>query len=167
MAATGQLTFDWATAQIELLSDLRNQYALRYVYVEFYNVIDPDTIVAVPTIGRATAAMYYSGLATDACGDYLRIPISSFVKVSTDSVNFPGGNKLTVISVTDGLEGVHGKPFSHTGISKVIGGALVVAPEPGDPTRDIVYDRFYYPTVSHAIKPEGQQLTISRSLIFN
>ena len=92
--------------------------------------------------------------------------MAAYRKYISDPLIYTLPNAISLNAITDGVAGFHGKPFLHTAISKVYGGALVAAPDPNDPSQDIVYDRFYFSTIEHAIKLDGQQITVSRSLVF-
>ena len=166
MAATGQLTYDWSAVQIGMISDPRNPYSLNYVYVEFSNVAEAGDTVVVPSMSRANASDYYAGLALDPCNDYLRLPVLAYRKYISNPLLFSRPNAIAISTVTGGVTGFHGKPFSHTAISKIYGMALVAAPNPDDPSHDIVYDRAYFSAIEHAVKLNGPQITVSRSLVF-
>lgn len=165
MAIINQQMYEWGTPEIELLADQSLAYALRYLYVEFENVEDPDAEVAVDeTIDRAAGRSYFESLS--GARDYLRIPVATITKYSTDEDLFPHGNALLVVGLAENGVGVNGLPFNDTAISKIIGGAFVAAPVPADPTRDLVFRRWIYSGSDQVVKASVAPLNVNARLQF-
>lgn len=153
--------YDWATAVTQLLAG-NIEYRLSTMYFEFRNMDDPDDAVSAPSYDRGDGISYYEGLADSDDTDYLRVPLTSaIVTVGTetgDAQNFPNGNVVTAYAQTSGAVGVHGKTFSDAVNSKVFGGALVSAPEPGDSSQDLVISRFYLAESKQIVKLATNQI---------
>lgn len=155
------LMFDWATIVAELLRGAPDgkPYKIGGAYLEYDN--NGGAPVSPPTFDRSGGIDYYLSLASSATRDYLRVPLTAADFESTDATVFPGGNKLTFFARTDGVVGVHGKPFSNAVSSRVIGAALVTYPDFGDATQDLVFSRFYWSDTSNQIvKATGSQIGI-------
>lgn len=153
-------TYDAVTIMCKLLQgapDGKN-YRLAAMYIEFEN--NSGAEVTPPTYDRSGAAEYYSSLGTDPVRDYLRVPIVNTALESSDTDNYPDGNKLTLFAQTTGSEGVHGKPFSHTVQSRVYGAALVAVPDEDDHSQDIVHSRVYFDAENQRIKEAGSQISV-------
>lgn len=154
--------FGWATIVGELLrgSPDGKPYNIGAILIEFEN--NGGAPVTPPTFTRSGGKTYYDGLSSDPNRDYLRVPVSNISLTSTDTVKFPGGNKVTFFAQTEGIAGVHGKTFSDSVQSRVYGGALVATPEFSDQTLDIVHSRFYFTVAANQlVKQAGSQLSLT------
>lgn len=134
---------EWGAIVGRLLLREGPKYAISGMYVEFANSAVP---VAVPAHDReaASGVAYYNSLATDPARDYLRVQLISGVLNASDATLYPNGNEPTFFAMTAGVEGVHGKPFSDSADSRVVGAALVAMPDEADATQDLVLSRFYF-----------------------
>lgn len=153
--------YDWATATGELLRNApdRKNYHLGAMYLEFEN--NSGAAVVAPSFTRSGGISYYNDLISHATIDYLRVPLTAVTLTSTDSTKFPGGNRITAFAQTQGVTGVHGKPFNATQQSRVFGMALVVTPEFSDATQDLVFSRYYFDdTDDQLIKLVGSQIGV-------
>lgn len=162
--APNEVLFSWATVAGQLLSGAPNgrDYSLSMLYVEFSNA---GGAVTPPTFDRTGGRSYYDNLAASSTVDYLRVPIIGRVLSSTDSFNFPDGNMLTIYGQTQGVVGVNGKPFTDGAGSRVYGCALVAAPEPNDPTQDLVFSRAYKTGSAQLVKLPTSQIGIDWQLL--
>lgn len=138
-----KVMYDWATIVASLLLGQGDNYQIGGMYLEFENVADPDDVVDPPDFGRDGGIVYYNSLADSDARDYLRVPLVGRTLESTDTVNFPGGNRAIFFAASNSDTGVHGTPFSDAYNSKLIGGALVAFVDPDDATRDLVLSRAY------------------------
>lgn len=153
------ILFDWASIVGNLLRNAPNlkPYFIGGMYIEFEN--NGGAPVSIPTFDRSGGIGYYNDLLTSPNRDYLRVPLTAHTFDSTDEDLFPGGNALVFFARTEGIEGVHGKPFSDAVSSRVYGGALVSFPDFADPTQDLVFSRTYFDdTDEQLIKLAGSQL---------
>lgn len=150
----------WATIVGTLLLEGRINYRIGAMYIEFANVASPGDTVAAPTFDRtpASAISYYNGLSTSSNKDYLRVPITAGILDTTDVANCPTGDTPSWFAMTQGVEGVHGKPFSNVNNSTVYGAALVATVDEADPTQDLVFSRFYLPTNQQLLKLATSQI---------
>jgi hypothetical protein len=144
--------YDWASIASRMLAEGSTNYRIAGMYLEFKNVADPDDAVAAPAFTRAGGIGYYNGLASSPNVDYLRVPLISAVRSSSDADLFPDGNVMTYFAQSQGVVGVHGKTFSDSVNSKIYGGALVAIPEKADRTRDLVFSRFYFDADEQQVK---------------
>jgi hypothetical protein len=161
--------YNWATVMGKLLIDGLPHWRIQYLYLEFENVANPTTPVTLPTFGRTPADgwPYYQGLSTSTNRDFLRLPVLVRQLTSDDTSKYPQGNIATFLAQSAGLEGFHGKPFNDTVNSKVFGAALVVSPEPLDPTQDLVFSRAYFPASQQMVKTASSQIGVEWSLRFD
>jgi hypothetical protein len=148
--ARNRLMADWAVVACSMFGDGNANYRLRGFYVEFANLDDPDDTVSVPVddaIDATEGQSYYEGLSSSPNHDFLRVPISvspeKFLESDATSWGVPF-NGLRFQASTDGVVGVHGKPFDLGHNSKIYGLALVAAPDWEDRTLDRVYAKVYY-----------------------
>lgn len=152
--------YQWASIVGYMLSGSpdRRRYNLAAMYIEYEN--NGGAPVAPPTNDdRAYGRDYYDSLLTSGTRDYLRVPLTAAVLDSTDLVHYPDGNRITCFAQTEGLVGVHGKPFSDVQQSRVFGGALVSTPQFSDATQDMIFSRFYYTDVAkQLVKLLGSQV---------
>jgi len=161
--------YNWATVMGKLLTEGLTQWRVQYLYLEFENVANPTTPVTLPTFGRTPADgwPYYQGLSTSTNRDFLRLPVLVRQLTSDDTSKYPQGNIATFLAQSAGLEGFHGKPFNDTVNSKVFGAALVVSPDPLDPTQDLVFSRAYFPASQQMVKTASSQIGVEWSLRFD
>ena len=160
------VVYDWAEAVSRLLSDRTDgkNYAINGMYLEFENNLGNQ--VTPPTYDRSGAASYYSSLATHPTVDYLRVPIVASGLDTTDPTNYPTANRITFFAMTQGTQGVHGKPFDDVNQSRVFGGALVCVPDWNDPTQDIIFSRTYVTGNDQLVKTSGKEITAKWEVTF-
>lgn len=158
-----QLQYGWGAIAAECIGRGNRDYRVNTMYIEYENVLDPETEIAVPTYGREEGQEYYQDLALSATRDFLRVPLTVEPSISiepgyedsfTDGLT---GNVLTFFSQSQGTTGVHGKAYSSEAISKVFGVALVATPEFADPTRDLILARAYFTGSAQAVKLPSSQ----------
>ena len=126
-------------------------------YLEFVNG-DPIT---PPDIYPADSLAYYDQLATTSDRDYLRVPILSHtVKQGTD-----GQSILSLIIVSDGETGVHGKPFSASSRSRIYGLALLASQS--NERTDMLFARHYYGPNEQLEKCADAGVMLSFDLFFS
>ena len=119
------LTDKYTTVVANLLAG-NVAYMPNYLYVEFTN-----STVSVPE--DTSSSDYYESL-TDPVG-YLRIPITIKPTVSPD-------NKVTYTVLANTTTSANGVTFGAN--STIYGVALISAPNPNDPSDDIVFAREYF-----------------------
>jgi hypothetical protein len=128
---------------------------LDMAYLEFVN----GPSVEPPDIHPAESTGYYDRLNSTSDRDYLRCPIlSHVVKQDTD-----GRGILTLVIVSDGETGVHGKPFSAGAGSRVYG--LALAASQTNRRGDLLFARHYYDRSDQVEKPEHGGIMLSFDLI--
>ena len=161
---SNQVQYTWGhIAAMTIGRGLRN-YRVSAMYMEFANVADPVDAVAVPSsFGREEDMDYYADLALSPDHDYLRVPLAQDPMVSIEAgyeAYFPEGtgNKLTFFALSQGTQGVHGKTFSDSVNSKLVGLALVATPVWADRTQDIVFARTYFDVADQALKEASHQI---------
>lgn len=147
--------YDWAAMGVKLFAGGDARYRIAGMYLEYANAVAP---VPVPSVTRAGGIAYYNSLGGTPDNDYLRVPLTAFTVDSSDAELFPQGNRMTFFAMTQGVVGVHGKPFSDVANSTVIGGALVAIPDVGDRTKDLVFARFYLPVDAQQAKLATSQI---------
>jgi len=160
------LVYDWAESVSRLMSgrtDGKN-YEINGMYLEFENNLGNP--VTPPTYDRSGAAAYYSSLSTHTTIDYLRVPIVAVGLTTTDSSKYPTANKITFFAMTQGTQGVHGKPFNDSNQSRVFGGALVCVPDWNDASQDIIFSRTYVASSDQLIKSAGKEITAKWEVTF-
>lgn len=153
------ILYEWGSIVGNLLLGKGLPYRIGGMYIEFENTASPDDPVAVPSFDRGpnSGIDYYNDLGLSSDRDYLRVPLIAGILNSTDATNFPKGNAPTFFAQTQGITGVHGKPFSDANNSKVFGGALVAFLDQADATQDLVLARFYKdPSEQQAKLPTSQ-----------
>ena len=126
-------------------------------YLEF--AVGSGSVIPTPEINPANSLAYYAGLAAFPDRDYLRCPILSHILGTTSS----GRPKLTVLIVSDGEVGIHGKPFS---AGSRVYGLAVAAARSNKEQEDIIFGRHYYATTELIEKPSqgGVMLSFDLSL---
>lgn len=145
-------------------------YALSHIYVEFENVAAPGDPAAAAAIDPAeTSPAYYRGLA--APRDYLRAPILGPVEldVAPGFGHLPPalGNRALLRAYASGAAGANGVPFGAAHNSTICGLAVVAAVGgEGDPTRDLLFARAYYPAAAQRIPPDGAPLLVTYQTVF-
>jgi hypothetical protein len=154
------ILYEWGAIVAPLLLRQGLNYGIGGMYLEFENVADPASVVALPAVSRdaSQGIGYYNGLASSPDRDYLRVPLTVGLLDKTDPIKFPNGNVATFFAQTSGVQGVHGKPFSDANNSKVYGGALVAFVDKDDFTRDLVYARSYLAAGDQQVKLPTSQI---------
>ncbi len=152
--------YEWGAILSQLLLRRGLNYGIGGMYLEFENTGSPGDPVTAPTFTRDAdeGVNYYNGLYLSADRDYLRVPIISGQLSSSDTPNYPIGNRATFFAQSSGVEGVHGKPFSAADNSTCFGGALVAFVDEADPTRDLVLSRFYLEEAKQQVKLDNSQI---------
>lgn len=156
--------YDAASAITRQLADGGTAYKVNSVYIEYQNVADPEAPITPPAIDPAAGVSYYDGLAASPDTDYLRVPLISAVRSSTDESKYPDGNVATFFARTQGVVGVHGKAFSDVANSKVYGLAVAAVPDPLDRTRDLVIGRLYLAADKQQVKLATGQIGVEYPL---
>lgn len=154
----------WAVIMAKLLSNETNIGVPNRFYIEFFNITEPEDPTTTPTFEVDDGIDYYVDLASDPCIDFVRAPVDYIKPFISDPTLFSKPNAITVFTSTTETEGIHGKPFTSGAISKIIGGAIVHAPD-DDYTNDIVLCRFYLDSEDQPVRPSGQPFAVSKSLI--
>lgn len=155
------IMFDAATLLAELLRGAPDGkvYQLGALYILFEN--NGGAPVSPPSFGRDGGKSFFDGLSTDPNQDYLRVALTAITMDSTDTGDYPRGNRLTVFAQTEGVTGTHGKTFSDAVQSRIFGGAVVATPVFADQTQDLVYARFDFASADEQlIKLAGSQIGI-------
>ncbi len=155
-----QILFDAAVIQAAMARD-----ALVTMYIEFEN--GDGSPVSIPSsIERDEGRSYYDAMASDPNRDYIRVPVVATAIDSTDTSDYPAGNRVSFIAQTVDGDGVHGNTFSSANNSRVYGGALVATPDPDDPTEDRIFVRFYYEAAQQYLRTGNEQITVTHRLVF-
>lgn len=131
----------------------QSQYKIGAMYFEFVNTtsssLTPPDFDQTYDSGQA----YYNGL--DGSGrDFIRVPIVVNPTLATSNDAGYANNLVKFYGQITTATGNFGTAFSQTANSKVVGAALVATPTTQF-ADDIVYARFYYPTID--AKLDGHQ----------
>lgn len=168
---SNQIQDQWMNVVAKLLSGLSN-YRIQAMYLEFENVVDPDSPVTTPTFSRDEGIEYYEELAFSSSRDFLRVALnqSPLLGIETgyeDSfVAGESGNKLTYFSLSSGVAGIHGKEFSNDANSKIFGVALVATPQFNDRTQDLIFARTYFEADEQIVKEVSHQVGVTWDIAF-
>lgn len=162
------ILYEWGAILGNLLTRKGLNYGIAAVYVEFANVATPGDVVAAPSFDRgpASGVDYYNSLVDSADTDYLRVPLIATSLASSDLTKYPKGNEPAFFAQTTGVVGVHGKTFSDAVNSVVFGAALIAAVDDNDPTRDLVFSRFYTDPDRQIAKLPNNQVGIEWKIAF-
>lgn len=127
---------------------------LDIAYLEFVN----GPAVTPPEFDPTESAAYFDRLDSTPDRDYLRCSILSH------SLK-PLGDKtvLSLLIVSDGDDGIHGKPFSATAGSRIYGVTLAASQANG--RRDLLFARHYYEPTDQLEKSEIGNIMISLDLV--
>ena len=128
---------------------------LDVAYVEFSN----GAIIPPADVPPHTLRTYFDSLASTSGQDYLRIPIMSHSLGETQD----GRMQLTLIVATDGMAGVHGKPFSSAVGSLVY--AVTFASSQMNDRDDIFVARHHYIKPEQLAKPDSGAVMLTASLL--
>jgi hypothetical protein len=146
-------------------------YHISTMYMEFVNLAAPGDPVVIPTFDRSGGTDYYDSLSASADADFLRVPLQIAATLSSSDEDVYAHNKVTLMGVSEGTQGFHGKTFGSSANSVVRGAALVAAPDQTDQSRDLVFSRVYAGGVSgwaEAIEKEaGTQIAVTWTIRFN
>lgn len=160
-----QLQVEWGQIAARCIGRGDRDYRISAMYVEFENVAAPGDPVTAPSYAATEGRDYYEDLAMSSDRDFLRIPLSLSpgISVATGYADyFPNeadaGNMATFFAQTQGVAGVHGKPFTEAANSTIFGLALVAAPLFTDRTKDLVMARTYLP-VDEQVPKQGLRQT--------
>lgn len=127
---------------------------LDIAYLEYVN----GAAVTLPDIDPVDSNDYFDRLGSTADRDYLRCPILSHTLKSQN-----GKTVLSLLIVSDGDRGVHGKPFSATAGSRIYGVAL--AASQSNKRDDLLFARHYYQPEDQAEKSEIGNIMLSIDLV--
>ena len=175
-AQRNQLQYDWGTIAAQTIGLGKAEYRVRAMYIEYHNVANVNDVVTPPTYARDVGISYYTGLSAVSNRDYLRVPLAltPTTTIGEDYSNYFSnpdlGNVLRFFAQTQGVVGVHGRPFAAENNSKIIGAALVATPDFQDPTKDLVFSRTYLstsPTNKQLLKPTGGQIGLTWEVLFS
>lgn len=126
---------------------------LDIAYLEYVN----GPAVTPPDIDPADSD-YYDRLDSTSDRDYLRCSI-----LSHTLKNQNGKSVLSLLIVSDGDSGVHGKPFSATAGSRIYG--LALAASQSGKRDDILFARHYYQPEDQPEKSEIGNMMLSIDLV--
>jgi hypothetical protein len=150
----------------------RLNYHISALYIEFENVVNPATAVAVAPFARDLGINYYNSLTDSSVRDFLRIPLT-IEPAGSVSAGYEAYlpvdqqlNKLTFFAQTSGTTGVFGKTFSHTVNSKIFAAALVAAPQYEDRTKDVIFARTTFASANQVTKEASSQIGITWDIAF-
>jgi hypothetical protein len=166
-----QIQDQWMNIMAQMLMG-QNNFRIQAMYLEFENVADPDDPVTVPTFDESEGTDYYEELAFSSTRDFLRVPLTQkpLLGIETGYENSfvagASGNKLTYFSMSQGTQGVHGKPYSDAANSKVFGLALVATPLFSDRTQDLVFARTYFGVSEQVVKEASHQIGATWDIVF-
>ena len=144
---------------------LTGDWKLGTLYFEFKNLPDPDDPITPPAFDRSDGIAYYNGLASSPDTDFLRIPITVPPAFSASSESYLN-NQVTFFALSEGATGFFGKTFSEAVNSAVYGGALIISPDPGDQSQDVVFSRTYS-GIDKILKEAGFQIGVTWAIRFN
>jgi hypothetical protein len=144
------------------------------MYVEFENQTDPEEPITVTDFERTLGLEYYASLAETPNRDFLRVPLrlEPAITVASGSLGeivlaaAEQGNQLTFFAQTSGVQGVHGRAFSHTLNSKVYAAALVATPYFNDQSRDVIFARTNFAIGDQVGKEASSQIGITWDISF-
>lgn len=158
---------DYAYIQARLLRGDTN-YKLAVAYLEFQNVDSPGDPADEVAFDFSDGVEYYTGLSGSADRDYIRAPLTVSEPTIEDGMSaiFPKGNQILTYAASNGIVGVHGKPFTEDDNSVICGVAIVATPDKNDPTQDLIYARWSAAEEDQWAKVDGQKITIEWSLPF-
>ena len=163
--------YTWGFLVAKALGQRDPRYGINAFYLEFENVASPSDTVSVPSFNLQDDRTYYDGLASSPTRDYVRaaLDINPLIDIAPGYEAYfpPGqGNRVTIVGQTYGDAGVHMKAFDSTFNSKVCGVALVAAPVWGDLTQDVLFSRYYWPTMQQQIVGVTGQFGLRYPIIF-
>lgn len=117
------------------------EYAPTTMYMEFST--DPDDPVEPPDFDRGPGSgiEYYNGLEASEDKDFLRLALTVNPLVNSSNDELYAGNQVTYFAISEGSVGRWGKAFVNG--CAVFGAAIVAAPDPDDPSKDVVFSRVY------------------------
>lgn len=150
----------------------RLNYNISALYIEFENVANSATPIAVAPFERDLGIGYYNSLSASSTRDFLRIPLT-LEPAGSVSAGYEAYlpieqqlNKLTFFVQTAGTAGVFGKTFSHTVNSKIYAAALVAAPKYDDRARDVIFARTIFTADNQVTKEASSQIGITWDVAF-
>lgn len=157
---------EWGAIVGNALRTGDSKYRISHMYLEYQNVASPGDPADIPSFDReaGNGVAYFNSLSLSADRDYLRIPLTATQFVSSDETEFPEGNVAIFFAMSQGMLGVHGKPYSDVVNSTLAGGALVAGIDDSDHTRDLVLSRFYLPVDEQQVKLATSQLGLEWEL---
>ena len=163
----------WGYIAAKTVGQGRREFRIQGMYIEFENVTNPGDQVTPPSFSPSDGVEYYNGLSSHATRDYLRVPLlqEPVIEIVPGYENdFDAdageGNRAVFYAMTSGTTGVHGKSFSSSSNSTVIGAALVATPDWNDPTKDVLFARTYYATGNQPLKSATHQIGVTWELDF-
>jgi hypothetical protein len=168
LATPNTLLYTWGYIASRAIGIGDARYKVALAYLEFENNEDP---VSVPSFNREDGLQYYMDLSSVPARDYLRVPI----RPHPDIVIAPGfedylqpeqGNCCVFYAQSQGGVGVHGRPFSDSVNSKVVGIALAAGPVANDPSQDVLFARSYYAPENQVPKVPSGQIGVQYPITF-
>jgi len=156
---------EWATIVAKLLTAGDARYRIAGMYLEFENVANPGDPVAVDPLTRQRNVDYYNALAGSSDRDYLRVSLTANQLLSEGEGL--RDNQILFFARSQGLQGVHGKPFSAADRSVVFGASLVAFVDATDATRDLICSSFYFDIGSQVPKLSTSQIGLEWELTLN
>jgi hypothetical protein len=166
-----QIQYDWGYIAAQCIGKGNTKYKINAMFIEFENVADEADPVSIPAFDRGEGLDYYDDLINSGTRDYLRVPLRMSPEISIEAgfENYFAegeGNALTFFAQTTGVEGVHGKTFSHAVNSKICGCALVATPVFADRTQDRIFSRTYLAVEDQTVKQVSSQSGIEGGISF-
>lgn len=155
----------WGAAMAPLMLTGDRTRVVATLYLEFVNVVSPDTPASIPTFDRDRTLAYYDDLAYSSDRDYLRV-VAQATRLVSSGGDLPEGNGCLWIAKSSGSAGVHGKPCGAAANSKLVGGALAASPSWVDPTQDVLISASYLPEDGQLIYLQPAQWTLDWQIEF-
>lgn len=156
---------DYACITARLLRGDIN-YRLSMAYIEFQNVASPGDPADEIVFDFSDGVEYFTGLEDSPNRDYIRAPLTVSEPSIEDGMEdvFPNGNKILAYATSNGIVGVHGKPFTEAANSVVCAVAIVATPNKDDPTQDLIYARWSAAEAAQWPKVDDKKITIEWEL---
>jgi hypothetical protein len=157
--STNLVVYEWASIVGNLLNGTGLNYRIGGMYLEFDNDGSP---VTPPSFDRTRNVGYYNDLTGNR--DYLRVGLTSALLTSSDATLFPGGNKCTFFSRSQGTQGVHSTAFSNAAGSIIFGASLVAYVDDTDSTQDLILSSMYFDSGDQQEKLSTSQIGLEWEL---
>lgn len=161
---TNLILFEGADALARCLVG-ESDYAVRVMYMEFKNLVNPLDPIVPPIFDRSGGIVYYNGLAGSPDTDFLRIPLTLNPALSPSGAEYLG-NQATFFGISEGTVGFNGKPFNESVNSAVYGAGLISAPQIDNQATDTVFARVYA-GIDKVLKETGFEIGVTWTIRFN